>query len=208
MEIDIDKVLPKRLADMIAPKNTPQQEDETPPAPPPTDMDKINAGEKVSAPMFSDIFKETGDSTLKSATKFTDYITVEENKQKAIKTVIAVALILLFIGVVYIGYLSSRPAEPKPATVATTQTTMPSDTQWEKGTIENPVSKAAPNQTPPTASQVRADIAETTITFSNGYVLTLKNAKTASGQEACTVTQPTDFCYSGTIAAGENLHFT
>ena len=206
MEIDVDKVLPKWLADRVAPtpKLDANDEGQVPPPPPPTDVDKIEAGEEVSAPRFTDIFKETGDPTLKSATRFTDYLSVEENKRKATRAAIIALLVLLFAGIIFIGYLASRPAKPTPTPATTaTATQPPIDAQWDAGTIENPVTKALPDQPAPAALGVRADVTDTAITFSSGYTLNLKEAKATSGQEACTVTQPTDFCYSGTITAGK-----
>ena len=116
MEIDVDKVLPKWLADRVAPtpKLDANDEGQVPPPPPPTDVDKIEAGEEVSAPRFTDIFKETGDPTLKSATRFTDYLSVEENKRKATRAAIIALLVLLFAGIIFIGYLASRPPQTPP----------------------------------------------------------------------------------------------
>jgi len=158
-------------------------------------------------PIFKDVFSngEASSGDLPSANKFTDFLSKDIARAKLVKILAGTVFVVGIVVIVALGYMASRPSTPKSSATPTATTNQ----QASPGTVlgsgvvggfENPVASKLKDLPTPSASQIKADVSESSITLSSGYVISFKGFKNTPAQSSCTVDQPTDFCFSGTVS--------
>lgn len=158
-------------------------------------------------PIFKDVFSngEASSGDLPSASKFTDFLSKDIARAKLVKILAGTVFVVGIVVIVTLGYMASRPSAPKSGATPTATVNQ----QASPGTVlgsgvvggfENPIASKLKDLPTPSASQIKSDVSESSITLSSGYVISFKGFKNTPAQSACTVDQPTDFCFSGTVS--------
>lgn len=158
-------------------------------------------------PVFKDVFSngEASSGDLPSASKFTDFLSKDIARAKLVKILAGTVFIVGIVVIVALGYMASRPSAPKSGATPTATTNQQASPGAVLGSgvvggFENPVASKLKDLPTPSASQIKADVSESSITLSSGYVVSFKGFKNTPAQSSCTVDQPTDFCFSGTVS--------
>ena len=158
-------------------------------------------------PIFKDVFSngEASSGDLPSANKFTDFLSKDIARAKLVKILAGTVFVVGIVVIVALGYMASRPSSPKTSATSTAianQQASPGAVLGSGvvGGFENPVTSKLKDLPTPSASQIKADVSESSITLSSGYVVSFKGFKNTPAQSSCTVDQPTDFCFSGTVS--------
>lgn len=158
-------------------------------------------------PIFKDVFSngEASSGDLPSASKFTDFLSKDIARAKLVKILAGTVFAVGIVVIIALGYMASRPSAPKTSATPTATVNQQASpgavlSSGVVGGFENPVSSKLKDLPTPSASQVKADVSESSITLSSGYVVSFKGFKNTPAQSSCTVDQPTDFCFSGTVS--------
>lgn len=158
-------------------------------------------------PIFKDVFSngEASSGDLPSASKFTDFLSKDIARAKLVKILAGTVFVVGIFVIVALGYMASRPSTPKTGATPTATTNQQASPGAVLGSgvvggFENPVASKLKDLPAPSVSQIKADVSESSITLSSGYVISFKGFKNTPAQSVCTVDQPTDFCFSGTVS--------
>lgn len=158
-------------------------------------------------PVFKDVFSngEASSGDLPSASKFTDFLSKDIARAKLVKILAGTVFVVGIVVIVALGYMASRPSDPKSSATPTATANQQASPGAVLGSgvvggFENPVASKLKDLPTPSASQIKADVSESSITLSSGYVVSFKGFKNTPAQSSCTVDQPTDFCFSGTVS--------
>lgn len=158
-------------------------------------------------PIFKDVFSngEASSGDLPSASKFTDFLSKDIARAKLVKILAGTIFVVGIVVIVALGYMASRPSTPKTSATPTATANQQASPGVVLGSgvvggFENPVASKLKDLPTPSASQIKADVSESSITLSSGYVVSFKGFKNTPAQSSCTVDQPTDFCFSGTVS--------
>lgn len=164
-------------------------------------------------PIFKDVFSngEASSGDLPSANKFTDFLSKDIARAKLVKILAGTVFVVGIVVIVALGYMASRPSAPKSGATPTATTNQQASPGAVLGSgvvggFENPVASKLKDLPTPSASQIKADVSESSITLSSGYVVSFKGFKNTPAQSSCTVDQPTDFCFSGTVSKDDDVN--